>query len=424
MNKYIRAFAVLYCFLTLMSSCDVKQVETEESQSVEIETSLPAEENIREACLDQDVFNEQEPLRTIEKNITVHSYEGAKEKRQSYTLQVYRNISDFADVYGEKEFKRIEFEYADTYDYFYALYAYKQYLYFLVDEANIQSVFRYNLQDGTTEDVFSYDGDNQITIATVNDRYLIWQEDENANWMKVSINCYDMINKTNEIVYTYPRDDDGKMFSWNFDKLVFAGEYLYFDSVVSITDGKADINLYRYSPSENKTELLYESRGAQPLSYKGVSWLSFDDTRKEYVIRNLDESAKPIYIGENYIDVYASENYIVGLKSEMTNSILYYNGTDTIPIIKTTGNFDSICCTDRYIMWNGWSNDYPMFYDIEKDSIVYSNVLEYDRRYKPYLSEDYLIFEANDFVADTAAGEGAVKTRALIFYYIATDELR
>lgn len=423
MNKNIRIIAVLCCVATLLASCTVKQIETED-QTVELETSLIAEERIYEARLDPNVFNRKEPLRTIEKNIAIHTYEGAKEKKQNYTLNVYRNISDFDDVYGEKEFKRIEFEYADTYDYFYALCMYKQYLFFLVEEAGIKRVFRYDLSNETTEDIFSYNGDNQITLAAVNDRYLIWQEDENSNWLKVSINCYDMINKTNEKVYTYPRDDDDKMFSWNFDKLVLEGEHLYFDSVVSATDDKANINLYRYSPAENKTELVYENRGAQPLIYKGVSWLSFDDVRKEYVIRNLDEAIKPIYIGMNYIDVYASKNYIVGFRSDIPNAIMYFDGTDTIPIIETTGNFDSIYCTDRYIMWNGWSNDYPMFYDIKKDIIVYNNVLEYDRQYTPYLSEDYMVFEANDFVADTAAGEGAVKTRALIFYYIATDELR
>ncbi len=120
---------------------------------------------------------------------------------------------NFTDVYGEKEFKRIEFDYADTYDYFYALCTYKQYLYFLIEEGNEHRVFRYNMDDDTTEDIFTYVSENKITLVAVNDDYLVWQEDENANWLKVSINCYDMNNKTNEKFYTYPRDDNGRMFS-------------------------------------------------------------------------------------------------------------------------------------------------------------------------------------------------------------------
>ena len=421
MNKYIRRFAVLICTGIFLSSCNAKQAEIQNSES---ETLRGADENGCEERLHPEVFYEQEPLQTITKSIVAHSYEGAKERNQNYTLNVYKNISDFTTVYGDKKFNRIEFEYEDTYEYFNALHMYKQYLYFLVKEFNTQRIFRYDLQSCTTEDVFSYTGDNQITIATGNDRYMIWQEDENANWLKVSINCYDMVDKTNKRVYTYPRENDDMMFSWNFDKLVFIKDSLYFDSTVKVVEGRADINLYRYKPAENKTELIYENRGAQPLLYKGISWLSFDDSKNEYVIRNLDESIKPIYIGENYIDVYASPNYIVGFDNTETNAIMYYSDTDTIPIIETTGNFDSICCNDRYIMWNGWSNDYPMFYDIEKDVIIYNNTLEYDRQYMPYLSEDYLVFKANDFIANTAGGPDALKTRALIFYYIATNELQ
>ncbi len=174
--------------------------------------------------------------------------------------------------------------------------------------------------------------------------------------------------------------------------------------------------MYRYNIKEHKTELIDEKRGAQPLLYnKGISWLSFDDEHGEYFIINLDESVKPIYIGDKYADVYSSPNYIVGCKYEGTEAVMYYNGSDSIPVIETTGHFDGICCSDNFIMWDGWSNDYPMFYDIQKETIVYTDIIEYDRQYKPYLSDDYLVFEANDFVADTARGEGAVKTRALIF---------
>lgn len=374
--------------------------------------------------MNTNIFSKSNPLEKIQKRIEAHSYKGGEAHTESYTLKNYKPIMTFTDVYGDKEFKRVEFENKDTYDYFYALCCYKQYLYFLVEEGNEHRVFRYNMSDDTTEDVFTYTSENTITLSTVNDNYLVWKEDENANWCKVTMHCYDMNNKTDDTVYACPRGENGLMTSWNFEDLVLTDDYLYFDSTVGKTDGKADINLYRYSLTEHEVELVWESRGSQPLIYNGISWLSFDDERGEYIIRNLDENVSPIYMGDEYAELNSSENYIVGCRHGGKDGIMYYDGEHSIPIIETTGHFDSICCTDDFIMWDGWSHDYPMFYDIGQKRIVYTTVIEEDHQYKPYLSEDYLVFEANDYIPDPDADDGTTIARALIFYYIATDELK
>lgn len=401
-------------------------VYTEDSQNIPSTESedFESEYNAHKKQMDPDIFKKYEPTEVIEKNIEAHTYQGAPASVQKYVLKTYKPLAEFEDLYGECEFTRKEFEHADTYGYFYALSAYKQYLYFLLEEGDGYRVFRYNMDDDTTEDIFSYSGDNTITLKAVNEDYLIWAEDENANWLKESINCYDIKNGTNEKIYTHPRNEAGYMNSWNFDRIILDGHYVYFDSRVGETDDKADMNLYRYDAQAKILELIDESRGAQPLLYKGISWLSFDDEAGEYMVKNIDKEVEPIYFGSKYADLYSSQNYLVGCQYEGNDAVMYYDGEESVPLIETTRNFDDVCCTDSFIAWNSWSNDYPMFYDIEKDTLVYVNNIEGDRRYLPYLSEDYLIFQANNYVPDEALGQDTVKTDKLIYYFIKTSELK
>lgn len=410
----------------LLSSCNTKPAETDKintdiQNTNQNENVVPSEEATGEVRMDPYIFGKKEPIAAMEVSIEAHSYKGApKTHTQSYKLKRHKALANFKDAYGEKKFKRAEFEYSDSYDYFYALCTYKQYLYFLVSEGTEHRIFRYDMQNDVSEDVFTYTSENSITLAAVNDEYLIWKEDENANWLKVTMHCYNMNTETDETVYVYPREKESDMMlSWSFETPIFHENYLYFSATVGKTDGKSDINLYRYNLESKEIETVCEKRATRPLPYKGLSWLGFDDERGEYVIRNIDESVKPIYMGKKYAELHSSSKYIVGYKSQGSDAIMYFDGANSVPIIETSGNFDGICCSDDFIMWNGWSNDYPMFYDIGRNMIVYVNVIEGDRQYKPYLSDDYLVFEAKD----TVTADGLTTTKKLIYYYIATDEL-
>lgn len=421
---------VVYCMLLFLClpSC------TNEEDIIQNTTpadSLPSENTVEDTTADDKILNVEKidpyifskctPLDTIEKRITASDYSGAPTYDQVYTLSVYRSISDFTDIYSGKQFQKIIFDYENIG----VVQVYKQYLCFhVVENSGENYVLRYNMDDGSQDIIFTYNGEYQIAIYTVNDDYIIWQEDENANWFKVSLNCYNIKTGHNEKFFTYSRDEKtGLMNHWNFDKIILSNAHVYFDNTENIIDNKPSINLYEYDIVNNTVKIIDEKRAASPFLYKGISWLSYDDNKNEYLIKNKNSEIPAISLGSDYAKIYASDNIVVGYKSSGKDGIMYYDGKDSIPIIESTGNIDEIYCTDSFITWDGWSNDSPKFYDINKQTIINVDCLEEGRRYAGYVDDDYLIFGAHDYIPDPLKGEETITTKSLIYYYIKTSDL-
>ena len=185
------------------------------------------------------------------------------------------------------------------------------------------------METGNEEQIFRYDGQNQITIEAFNDRYIVWKEDENANWMKVSLNCYDLEKGENKRIFTYSRNKNDEMYSWNFDPIILDRTHIYFDNTEGFENGKAYKNLYDYDIEKDTLSIIAERRAADPMIYDGLSWLSYDDESGEYILQSKD-SAENILLGQKYINVTASKNIIVGQTKDTAlnsmNDIIYLNG--------------------------------------------------------------------------------------------------
>lgn len=418
-KSYILISAFIACFLMLLSSCNTKPAETDDDPNTNIdindtnqnENVTPSNEDAQEVRIDPYVFLRSDPV-----DVTEKTFEGS-----SYTIKTKRftSLAEFKEVYGEKEFKRAEFERPEGYVYYNVFCTYGQYLYFYADRDTEQRVFRYDMKNDVTEDVFTYNGEYKAKFSSVNDEYLIWFEDEDADMLKLILHCYNMKTQTDETVYTYPRNERGTMYTWGAPDPVLYDGRLYFSAVVE-GENYYDMKwvLQCYDIANKQIEQVREG-AMRTFSYNGVSWIEFDGERDEYVIKSLDADAQPIYLGRETPYLRTSSKYLASRTHKGADGIMYNDGTKSVPIIETTQNISDVCCSDDFIMWNSISDDYPMFYDIGRNMIVYANVIEGDRQYTPYLSDDYLVFEAKD----TVTADGLTTTKKLIYYYIATDEL-
>ncbi len=376
-----------------------------------------------EPRLDFTVFQDEEPLEVVRQS---------KESPYSidYKLWMYQECDDFTTCYPNAEFTRKKFEVFDKYDSFGFSKLYKNYLYFhTIDKEKVNRVIRYNMQDDTTETIFTYDGPNQVAIEDINDEYIVWKEDENANWFKVSLNYYDIAKAESTKIFTYPRDENGYMNHWDFDNIVLNDDCIYFDNTEGYEDGKANINFYEYNISEGTLTVIDEKRAAEPLTYKTLSWLNYDDEAEEYLLKNIDGS-KPIALGSEYIPLISSENILVGRNRREGGryGIVYFDGKKSYPVIQQYSIAMSLMnCTDEYITWYSDRNDVPFFYDIRKKKIICVNSLqEQDVKtgYVGYVNNDYLVFSCSKHIPEQYRNDDYTEPIAVVYYFVKTSNLK
>lgn len=407
---------ILVSALTLilsLASCVEKEVS-------DLPDTPPAVQGIQdEKRIKLNLFTHDKIVSTAEKNIVYSDYEGGKERSQKYTLDFYKEVVNFTTAYEGAVFEKKVFEGLREYDSFGLQKAFGEFLYFLAEKDGEKSFIRYSMKEDTVETVFSYDGENALSIAGISEDYVVFREDENANWSKVSLSLLDLKTGEAKRFFTYSRDENDMMYSWNFNEIVIDGDKIYFDNTEGYVDGVADINLYEYDAVTGDVSLIDERRATKPLPYNGISYISYDGEKKEYIINNTD-SEEVIYLGKKSVSISSSENMLV-LKDD--KALSYYDGRDTYPIIESSTHIDSVSVADGYVVWDGWNNDAPLFYDAKKGKIISVDPLNDGKRYVGYVSDDYLIFEAHEFVPDESVGEDAITTDALIYYYVRTQLL-
>ncbi|MBQ7896782.1 MAG: hypothetical protein IJ323_00010 [Clostridia bacterium] len=409
----------LFALLLSFSSCVQKEVKV----PPEAEGNLPEvkEEAVTaEKRIDPYLFTPDKKVSTEEKNIVFTEYEGGKERTQKYTLDFYKETENFTSAYEGIEFEKKVFDGLLEYDSFSFQKAFGAFLYFLTEKDGEKSFMRYSMEDGSFEKVFSYNGENDLSIASVSDKYLIFREDENANWCKVSISCLDLTTGEAKRFFTYSRDENDMMYSWNFDDIVIDGNRIYFDNTESYLDGKAHINLYEYNAVTGDITVIDEERATKPLTYNGISYIGYDEGKKEYILKNTVTDKEKVYLGNIPFTLIGAKDLAVCKKDK---ALFYYDGNNTYPIIESSTHIDTVSCSDGYIVWDGWNNDAPLFYDIRREKIISVDPLNDGKRYVGYVSDDYLIFEAHEYVPNTALGEDSVTTDALIYYFVKTDML-
>ena len=65
-----------------------------------------------------------------------------------------------------------------------------------------------------------------------------------------------------------------------------------------------------------------------------------------------------------------------------------------------------------------------MFFDIDGKKVVEVDCLEKVRRYAGVVGDEYLVFEAHEYIPDPESGEGAIATKNMIYYFVKTGELQ
>ncbi len=411
-----KLFAVLLlCFFLTFSSC---KGNSEPFSDIADEQ----EEGISNVLkIDTDVFNKNKHYEIVEKEIAYKEYVGGKDYIQRYTLNLYKKCEAFSNVYPSLTLNKVVFNNIESYDTF-ALHAeYKNYLYFLVEQNGNKSILRYNLDTCTEETVYHFNTDKEISIYVVNDRYVIWKEDDNANWLKASLNCLDMNTGVNKLFYTYTKDENGYMYSWNFGAIVINDNEVYFQDTVSVTNNKANVNLYKYNIEADEITLVAEKRATEPIYYNGVSYLGYDESKKEYVLKNTMPEQSDIFLGQNYLYLSGYNNTLV---AKIDDGLILYKNNKSYPIIKSSLTIDLVDCNDSLIVWDGWNNDCPMYYDVKNDILVYVDTINDGKHYIGHVTDDYLIFGAAEYTPNKELGGDAVTTSSLVYYYISTSALR
>lgn len=440
---YKTFFFILVCAVIILAavSCETPVRQTDDISDYSGDASLSEDDNADEKDaqnpdgeeapqkavspgFDIDVFDKAEPLQTIDKEIYVSDYEGDKPTLQEFTLYYYQDSADFTELFPDAGFEKWEVEVKPEYGELIFRAVYKNYIYMqLQDENGLDILYRHNLETGTDETVFTYDGPNSVYIHTVNDKYVIWMEDENANWLKASLNCYDIEKGTNTKVFTYTRQEGSDyMYSWNFDEVVLVGDCLYFDNVPRKADGVTDMDMYVYDIEKNELTMIAQGRATEPIPFDGVSWLGFDEASKQYMLRNRD-SSKDIPLGQEYFKMYASENIAVGVNSGNIKGIMYFDGENSYPILKSTEHIETVSLSgDDYIGWDGWNNGDALFFDVNNQLIVNVDCLEKGKRYIGRFGDEYLVFECSEFEPDPEI-EDLTRIKTKIFYYVKKSDL-
>lgn len=65
-----------------------------------------------------------------------------------------------------------------------------------------------------------------------------------------------------------------------------------------------------------------------------------------------------------------------------------------------------------------------MFFDIDGKKVVEVDCLEKERRYAGVVGDEYLVFEAHEYIPDPESGKDAIATKNMIYYFVKTEELR
>lgn len=371
-------------------------------------------------AIDIDVFGKSEPIEVVSMPLSGIDYKSIYESREDYELCFYQESAKFSELYPGAEFTKKTFDCQD--ENIGSCILHENYLYIqLVGDDNVNRIIRYDLKKDTEELVFTLGSENQMQLAGVSDRYIIWREDENANWLRVSLNCYDIKKGENKKFFTYARDKDGYMNinSYVYNRILFDGNHVYFSEYDGYSGwGNVHTNLYDYDIAKDELTLVTEELWAQPILYNGLSWVGYDSDTNEYFLKNRKNS-ETMPLGQLVVNLCASKKILAKLSycDDDRVGIMYFDGKRTYPIIQSGYTISSVGCTDRFIIWRGSKNDGTLFFDIGKKRIVDIDCLENGRDYSAMVNDEYLVFADFEYIDTPKAGNGAAKVKSMTYYF-------
>lgn len=286
------------------------------------------------------------------------------------------------------------------------------------------SIFSYNYSNKHWTTLVETAENHNCTVVCANEDYMLWREDDNANWLKVTLHLLDLKTKKSVKIYDYSTDPNtGLMYSWQFSTPVIIGDDVYFDDIVGKDKNELyDIKMYSYSITNKKINVLDED-AKWPMEFQGkAAWLKMSSDEKNSLFYSAKQekfllktetrlgtaftSRKDIVVANDYMS-QAFFDYLTTkstLQTDFTDSVddpaissygikLYKNNQIQPIIVVNTGFITNPITNGDLIGWYGSSAGKPLIYSsqknvlIEFDQLGLENVLGYDFK----LSDNYLI---------------------------------
>ncbi len=291
-------------------------------------------------------------------------------------------------------------------------------------------IYRYSPFEKKWEKLVETDKKTQCTIISISDKYMIWQEDENANWFKANLNIYNLESKKNTKIYTYTRNtESGLMYSWQFNEPVIIDGKVYFEDTVGVDkENFYKIKIFSYDISSGKlTEVANDSK--KVMEYKNKpAWLAmsedkinclfYADCEKGYLFKEITglgtifTSKGDMLVSNDYMTAADFEKIKEGTNETLGNNIISptarracygirkYERDKTVPIIAYCGDggfIDSVKTNGNIVAWSGILTGLPMFYDNTLDKIVtFENYIDSKTTsYNMLLSDNYILVRSS-----------------------------
>ena len=286
------------------------------------------------------------------------------------------------------------------------------------------SIFSYNYSDKSWTTLVETSENHNCTVVYVNDNYMLWREDDNANWLKATLNLLNLKTKESFKIYDYSvNPNTGLMYSWQFSTPVIIGDNIYFDDIVGKNKNELyDIKMFSYSITQKKITAL-DKDAKWPMEFQGkAAWLKMSSDEKNSLFYSSKQdkfllktetrlgaaftSSKDIIVANDYMS-QAFFNFLIANSSLQTDFIdsvndpaissygikLYKNNQIQPVIVVNTGFVTNPVTNGDLIGWYGSYVGKPLIYSSQKDILIefdqlgLENILGYDFK----LSDNYLI---------------------------------
>jgi hypothetical protein len=257
-----------------------------------------------------------------------------------------------------------------------------------------------------------------------NENYLLWMQDNNANWQKTSLHLLNLETLVDIEFYKHTLDPaTGLTYAWQFSTPILIGNNIYFDDMVGKDKNELyKIKVFSYSISENKVTMLAED-AKWPMEYqKKAAWLKMSQDQKNSLFFSVHQNKNLIktetrlgtaftaggdlIIANDYMSqaFYDSLSQALDSQSKFNDTVkdpavssygiklLFKN--EVQPIIAVNAGFITNPVTNGdLVAWYGSSVGNPMLYSYNQDKLIQFDHLveETVLGYNFYLSENYAI---------------------------------
>jgi len=293
----------------------------------------------------------------------------------------------------------------------------------IADQAHLLgAIYSYNPFNQEWKTLVESDENHNCTAVFANEKYLLWEEDENANWQKVSLHVLDLETMKDTKVYTFSTDPNtGLMYAWQFSVPVLIDDTIYFEDIVGMDEnGLYKIKMLAYSISKNKIRELDED-AKWPMEYRdGAAWLKMSQDTKNSLFFSAQQKECLVKTETRLGTVFTAKGDLIVANDYLSNALYEHliNGggspsefVDTVdnpriasygikvlaneqvqPVLVVEKGFVSNPVTNGDLVgWYGSSIGAPMMYSYSQDALIQFDPLPVDSvmAYKFILSEKY-----------------------------------